>query len=71
MRLDEYITITGDIDSGEIRLSARPRTGVKTGYLILPPIVSRFIWRTLQAALDVTVNVVENKLTEEPNESPR
>ncbi len=55
MRLDEYITITGDLDSGEIRITGRPRTGVSTAYLILPAVVSKFIWKVLQSSIDTTV----------------
>jgi hypothetical protein len=64
MRLDEHVTITGDLDSGEVRMSARPRAKGSTGYVILPPEISKFIWKVLQSSLDETINIVSNQKDE-------
>ena len=65
MRLDEYVTITGDLDNGEIRMTSRPRAKGSAGYVVLPPVVSKFIWKTLQSSLDETVNLVSNEISNE------
>jgi hypothetical protein len=59
MKLNEHVDITGDLDSGEIRLSARPRKDVKTGYIILPSAVSVFIWQILQSNVDATIDTTK------------
>ena len=64
MKLDEYISITGDLDSGEIRLTGRPRAKGSAGYVILPPAIAKFIWKVLQSSLDETINVVSNQKDE-------